>query len=206
MKKLLALLMIAIGTFAFGQTPDPFEISTGPAFYLPQVENPQIVMPNFFGNIKFSDPMANASITSRFGYRSDIKIGPEGGGDSIHLGIDIIPKDFSYKHVQILSAADGVVVIVYPAPHGKYKGHIVFGGCVQIQHDTGMLSAAGKPVYAYTLYGHMKDVWVYEGQKVKQGQAIGLMGATGQAEGAHLHFEISFDPLDFLDIPMAKGF
>ena len=160
-----------------------------------------------WGNLDFALPIPNAKITSPFGYREDAKIpGSTGGGDSIHMGLDLIPPDGTsekeLKRTKILASEEGEAIIVYPAPHGKYKGHSVYGGCVEIRHLAGVVN--GHNVYAYTLYGHMKDVWVVEGQKIAKGEPIGLMGATGQATGPHVHFEILFDPLDLLDLSSAQ--
>lgn len=41
-----------------------------------------------------------------------------------------------------------------------------------------------------TLYSHLKDVFVREGEVVAQGQIIGTVGSTGNSTGPHLHFEI----------------
>jgi murein DD-endopeptidase MepM/ murein hydrolase activator NlpD len=41
-----------------------------------------------------------------------------------------------------------------------------------------------------TVYGHFSRVAVKKGQKVAQGQVVGYVGATGDATGPHLHFEI----------------
>ena len=41
-----------------------------------------------------------------------------------------------------------------------------------------------------TLYAHCKTIYVNEGDKVTQGEALGLTGATGNVTGPHLHFEI----------------
>jgi hypothetical protein len=47
----------------------------------------------------------------------------------------------------------------------------------------------------YTLYGHMAyKPGVLTGQKLQQGDVIGIMGDTGNAEGRHLHFEIVVPP------------
>lgn len=42
----------------------------------------------------------------------------------------------------------------------------------------------------YTLYGHMSQLLVTNGQSVSAGQPIGIMGTTGHSTGVHLHFEI----------------
>lgn len=44
-----------------------------------------------------------------------------------------------------------------------------------------------------TLYAHCKSIYVKEGDTIKQGQAIGQVGATGNVTGPHLHFEIRKD-------------
>lgn len=63
-----------------------------------------------------------------------------------------------------------------------------------------------------TLYGHVSEIRVKEGEKIKEGQVIGLSGATPGTKGAgllttgpHLHFEVMkggkhVDPLDYLPL------
>jgi hypothetical protein len=41
-----------------------------------------------------------------------------------------------------------------------------------------------------TLYGHMSELFVSEGESVRQGQVLGLGGSTGVSDGKHLHFEV----------------
>lgn len=56
-----------------------------------------------------------------------------------------------------------------------------------------------------TLYCHTSKFYVKEGDKVKQGQTIALMGSTGNSTGAHLHFAVNVnghgvDPAPYLGI------
>jgi murein DD-endopeptidase MepM/ murein hydrolase activator NlpD len=64
---------------------------------------------------------------------------------------------------------------------------------VQIYHRDGI----------ETLYGHLSGFAVKAGDKVKKGQVIGYEGATGEATGPHVHFEVRVDgtavnPLTYL--------
>ena len=54
------------------------------------------------------------------------------------------------------------------------------GWSVVIEHLPGL----------YSLYYHMSELKVKEGDIVKEGQLIGLSGATGLATGPHLHWEM----------------
>ena len=44
-----------------------------------------------------------------------------------------------------------------------------------------------------TVYAHLSEINVQQGQSVSQGQTVGLVGATGWATGPHLHFEFRVD-------------
>ena len=94
------------------------------------------------------------------------------------------------KKTEIKAAADGIVVEHWPAPDGYYKGHPIYGGYIVLQHDNG----------TYTVYAHMSRTNVHTGDKVKQGQKIGVIGDTGIATGVHLHFEIVLTPHNFIKI------
>ena len=60
-----------------------------------------------------------------------------------------------------------------------------YGNVVVIQHDTAL---ASQPVF--TLYGHLSEILVEVGDKVNALDVIALSGASGVADGAHLHFEV----------------
>ena len=86
----------------------------------------------------------------------------------------------------VLAVADGTVVYAgsdseqIAGPQSNFYGNLVV-----IQHDT---LWQGQPVF--TLYGHLSETQVVEGQHVLMQQQIALSGATGVADGAHLHFEV----------------
>ena len=100
-----------------------------------------------------------------------------------HRGIDI--DGFGSYGATISAAADGVVVLAAYQDWG-YGYHVI------IQHSDG----------SRTLYAHLSDIWVTQGEYVGQGQGIGALGSTGYSTGAHLHFEIHIggpvDPLGYL--------
>ena len=55
-----------------------------------------------------------------------------------------------------------------------------YGRTIIVQHDRGLK----------TLYAHNSRNLVRKGEKVRQGQAIALVGSTGRSTGPHLHFEV----------------
>ncbi|MBV8195733.1 MAG: M23 family metallopeptidase [Candidatus Dormibacteraeota bacterium] len=92
-----------------------------------------------------------------------------------HTGLDIAaPFD-----APVGAAAAGTVILATSSVDSS--GNLVgYGNYVLISHGDGFL----------TLYGHLDKILVAAGQKVQQGEVIGLEGSTGWSTGAHLHFEI----------------
>ncbi len=104
------------------------------------------------------------------------RFGSKGGG-IVNDGINIAGAEGA----PIGAAADGVVV---------YSGNEieVFGGLILVDHGEGWVTA----------YGHVGQINVKRGQKVKAGQNIGQVGQTGYVDRPQLHFEIRKDrkPID----------
>lgn len=107
------------------------------------------------------------------------------GGE--HMGVDLI----SPCKTPIYASSDGVV---------RVSSESYFGYGVAITID-GVLNGSK----ISTLYSHMTNGTrqVSVGERVKAGQLIGLVGATGHAFGCHLHYEVQVngsrvDPLAFL--------
>ncbi len=116
-------------------------------------------------------------ITSGFGYR----VHPILGYSRFHAGIDIAAPEGT----TVWASKEGEVILA-----GWNGG---YGNCVIIAHEGGMA----------TLYGHMSELGVSEGQVVEQGETIGWVGSTGASTGPHLHFETwvggePYDPYLFL--------
>lgn len=103
-------------------------------------------------------------ITSRFGYRRD----PFHFRLRHHDGVDISAP----TGTMVVSTAKGKVI--FSAYDGEY------GNCVRIDHGNGV----------QTWYAHLSERVVKQGQEVKRQDAIGKVGSTGRATGAHLHFEV----------------
>ncbi|GBE35471.1 murein DD-endopeptidase MepM [bacterium BMS3Bbin06] len=87
---------------------------------------------------------------------------------SVHLGYDLA----SVEHTPVEAANSGVV---------RFAGEFgIYGNTIVIDHGLGLMS----------LYGHLSEIDVKEGQKVGKGEIIGRTGSTGLAGGDHLHFGI----------------
>jgi len=118
-----------------------------------------------------------------------------------HEALDIVKK--RYQQDNIIAHSDGTVVMVQTKiPHDPGStGNRSYGNFVKIKHQDGY----------YTLYAHLKEVYVKKGQKVTKGEKIGFMGQTGNAYGIHLHFEIRnsydrrIDPTPYLDKDLPKN-
>lgn len=117
------------------------------------------------GSQKFVWPVSGYSrISSYFGNRKD----PFGAGTKMHKGIDI-PAPLG---TPIKAIGDGQVAWSYY--------HYSAGNWVGVDHGNGL----------YSVYMHMSKFLVKEGDIVKAGEVIGLMGSTGSSTGSHLHLGV----------------
>lgn len=121
---------------------------------------------------------ATGRISGRFGSQRIYR----GEPGSYHSGIDVAGA----TGTPYVAPADGVVILAAEAPF-TLEGHLLM-----IDHGMGLNSA----------FLHSSELLVREGDRVKQGQTIGRIGATGRATGPHLHWGLMWrgsrlDPLLF---------
>ena len=106
-----------------------------------------------------------------------------------HTGIDISAE----QGVAVIAAADGTVSHVQTWDGSTTTGDQSYGNMVQITHADERT----------TLYAHLSKVLVSSGDSVSAGETIGYVGNPGNADGAHLHFEVrqsgqTVDPRPFI--------
>ena len=105
------------------------------------------------------------------------------GADAYHKGLDFA----SVKNAPVKASNNGKVV---------FTGFLgIYGNSVIIDHG----------LCVYTIYSHLSEIDVKEGQTVKKGQYIGKTGTTGLAVGDHLHYGvlvngIEVNPIQWFDI------
>ncbi len=122
-------------------------------------------------------PMPEGQLRSGFGYRRH----PVLGYLKLHSGVDWSNK----VGTPIFAAGNGTII-----KHGWSGG---YGNHIEIEHLNGYV----------TTYSHMSAFarGLNEGSRVRQGQIIGYVGATGLVTGPHLHYEVIVND-NFVD-PMA---
>lgn len=124
-------------------------------------------------------PSTYPSGPSRVFQNYDHKITQHYGNEG-HNGVDVIPT--SGMADTVIAHSEGTVVTIQTGQvnNTSATGVASWGNYVKIAHPNGM----------YTLYAHLASVDVEEGDTVYRGQPLGLMGDSGRAFGAHLHFEV----------------
>lgn len=104
------------------------------------------------------------AITSLFGYR----LSPIFGKGQMHWGLDLAAP----FGAPIRAAADGIVI-----RSGNVDDYGIF---VDLSHGYGIV----------TRYAHAQKISVKVGDRVKKGDLLGEVGATGRVTGPHLHYEV----------------
>jgi murein DD-endopeptidase MepM/ murein hydrolase activator NlpD len=143
--------------------PDPDQVK--------QIEEDQKTKKDYLNRVSperewsggFNAP-ANAAISDVFGTARVFN----GKTQSSHLGLDFrVPSG-----TPVAAMNTGTVLLARP---------LYFeGNCVVIDHGQGLL----------TIYMHLSQFTVKEGDRVKRGQQVGLSGGTGRATGPHLHVAV----------------
>ncbi len=106
-------------------------------------------------------------VSSTFGYR----VSPFTSVKKMHEGLDIAAP----RGTEVLAPADGVVTF------NGVKG--AYGNLLVLDHGYGLV----------TRFGHLSQILVQPGTRVKRGDRIALVGNTGRSTGDHLHYEVRID-------------
>jgi len=133
----------------------------------------------FFSNV-FKKPIKKSIITGVYGSQRILNGIPK----SPHYGLDFAASEGT----EIKAMLDGVVTL-------SEKNLYYTGGTIIFDHGHGVS----------TLYMHLQDIYVKNGQSVKQGNVIGTVGKTGRSTGAHLDirlnwFGVKLDPASVLNL------
>lgn len=135
-----------------------------------------LIMINFAPGVKGKDvtlngltgiminPMSSGRVTMKFGITKH----PVTGEVYNHQGIDLAAP----AGTPVISPAAGKIISV---DYNEQTGHML-----AIEHGDGIK----------TIYTHLKEIYVKEGDTVRQGDRIAAAGNSGISTGPHLHFEI----------------
>ena len=129
-------------------------------------ENNEILKENnsLLLTVPVSKPLNEGTVTSKFGIRKD----PFTLQNKLHSGLDIGANNGEIIHA------------ILPGTVIKAEKCGSYGNCVKLDHGNNIES----------LYAHCNKILVSEGDVIKRGQDLALVGNTGRATGNHLHLEI----------------
>ena len=181
------MVLVTTGGYLSEDIPLNDPSTLDPAVTEPELQNITAVTapatPTKYWDGIFTSPAVYTDcFTSRFGTRRSYKVlNSEIEIPGIHTGLDFCGGE----GLQILAPAPGKVVFAAPLT--------VRGNATVIDHGWGV----------YSGFWHQSQITVQVGETVQAGQVIGMVGGTGRATGAHLHWEVwvngvQVDPLDWL--------
>ena len=126
--------------------------------------------------------MRNSAVTSGFAERRSYYADGAKVSEAIHYGYD-------------LASTAGAPIEASNRGRVLYAGELgIYGNCVLIDHGLGLVS----------LYGHLSQIDVAQGDLVEKSQLLGRSGDTGLAGGDHLHYamlvgDAYVDPTEWWD-------
>lgn len=118
-------------------------------------------------------------------YTGPVPEGARGTGAFQWPVLGRITQGYWYGHRALdIGASVGSAVLAADGGFVSFAGwtDMGYGYLVVIDHANGFV----------TYYGHLSNIYVYEGQPVERGQVIGASGNTGWSTGPHLHFELRY--------------
>lgn len=139
--------------------------------------------PQRFWSAAFLEPV-HGNISGAFGRARIINGQPR----NPHNGEDISAP----MGTDVLAMNNGVVRLI--------ADHFFSGKGVFLDHGLGL----------YSMYFHLSDIMVKDGEVVKRGQVIGKVGASGRASGPHLHLGIKINgarvnPYSLITLPLGEN-
>lgn len=126
--------------------------------------NKMVDLHEVVSRLPISKPISGSQFMSPFGTRVD----PFTKRLATHTGLDLAGP----ASAKILCTSAGKVK--FTGRRGSY------GNMVEIDHGFGIS----------TVYAHLSQINVTEGQGVTRGQVVGIQGSTGRSTGPHLHYEV----------------
>jgi murein DD-endopeptidase MepM/ murein hydrolase activator NlpD len=132
-----------------------------------------------------TSPVAATRQTAAFADRREYLYADGGSSLSLHNGVDLA----ALEGTPVLASGSGRVALA--------GDRLLSGKTVVLEHLPGVFS----------LYFHLSELAVTEGQEVQAGERIGAVGMTGLATGPHLHWELRVngwpvDPRVYLTRPL----
>lgn len=140
---------------------------------IPDSDGNAITIDNNF-KLKYPVP-TQTTVINQGGYGCTVRRGGSNliNGDQCHTGLDFADS----IGTPVVAAADGKVTIAGIDPENTNRA---YGNMIRITHVGGVS----------TLYAHLSQILVSEGDTVSAGDVIGQIGSTGSSTGPHLHFEL----------------